>query len=75
MYIWVILKSLKNNYQAKKSFIVLWPLEKLVTKYMNMYLIFGINLKWTQWKIITTFIQNVASFCELMCLKNVEIIA
>ena len=39
------LKSLKKNYQAKKSFIVHWPVKKLVIKNMNMFLRFGLNFK------------------------------
>ena len=38
---WAILKSSKKNYLAKKSFTVSWPTEKLVTKNMNMFLMFG----------------------------------
>ena len=30
--------------------------EKLLAKNMNMFLLFGIYLKWKQWKIITTYI-------------------
>ena len=51
MSIWVILKSLKNNCQAKKIFIVPWPVEKLATKNMNIFWMFGIILKWKQGKI------------------------
>ena len=45
MSIWAILKSLKNNYQAKKSFIVCKESKKLVTKSMIMFLRFGTNFK------------------------------
>ena len=45
LIIWIILKSLKNNYQAKKGFIVLWSVKTLVTKSMNLFLMFWTNLK------------------------------
>ena len=38
MSIWVISKSLKTNYLAKKGFIVLWPTEELVKDYHDLYL-------------------------------------
>ena len=38
------------------SFIVPWLAEKLLTRNINMFLLFGINLKWKRWKIVTTFI-------------------
>ena len=38
------------------SFIVPWLAAKLLTRNMNMFLLFGINLKWKRWKIVTTFI-------------------
>ena len=41
----VIFKSLRKVYQAKKSFIVHWLIEKSVTKNMNMFLMFGKKLK------------------------------
>ena len=47
------LKSLKNNYQAKKSFVICYQVKKLVTKNRIMFLRFGTNLKWKLWKIIT----------------------
>ena len=39
MCIWMILKSLKKNYLAKKSYIVCWLIEKLLTKNMNTILL------------------------------------
>ena len=33
--------------------------KKIVIKSINMFLRFGINLKWKWWKIITTSTQNV----------------
>ena len=39
------LKSLKNNYQAKKSFVICYQVKKLVTKNRIMFLRFGTNLK------------------------------
>ena len=54
----VILESLKKNREAKKNFIVPLLVKKVVTKCMNMPLRFGINLKWKQWKIITTCTLN-----------------
>ena len=39
------LKSLKNNYQAKKSFVICYQVKKLVTKNKIMFLRFGTNLK------------------------------
>ena len=52
--IWVILKGLKKNCLAKKTFLIPLPIKKLVTKNVNMFLMFGIILKWKRWKIITT---------------------
>ena len=40
MSIWLILKSLKNNYSPKKSFIVCLLTEKLLTKNKSMLLTF-----------------------------------
>ena len=40
MSIWLILKSLKNNYSPKKSFIVCLLTEKLLTKNKSMLLMF-----------------------------------
>ena len=45
MNISAILENFKKNCLAEKSFIVLSPAEKLLTKNMNMFLMFGINLK------------------------------
>ena len=45
MNISVILKSLMNNFLAKKSFIVPWPAEEVLTKNMNMLLMFCKKLK------------------------------
>ena len=49
MSTWLILKSLKNNYQAEKSFIVSSQVKKLVAKNMIMLLRSGKNLKRKQW--------------------------
>ena len=49
MSTWLILKSLKNNYQAEKSFIVSSQVKKLVAKNMIMLLTSGKNLKRKQW--------------------------
>ena len=38
MNIWAILKNLKKNCLAQKSFIVSWTTEKLVTNNMNTFL-------------------------------------
>ena len=51
MSIWLILKSLKKNYRAKKSFIAD---RKITDKEYDILLTFRKNLKWKQWKIITT---------------------
>ena len=40
MSIWVILKGLKKNSLVKKVFLVPWSAEKLLTKNMNVFLIF-----------------------------------
>ena len=50
MNIWGSLESLKNNDQAKKSFIVRWQIKTSVTNVM--FFRFGTNLKWKRWKII-----------------------
>ena len=55
----VILESLKKNCQAKKIFLVPWLVEKLMTKNMDMFLRFGINLKRKRWNIITTCTSNL----------------
>ena len=62
MSIWVVSKNLKKSCLAKKGFIVPWPVEILVAKNMNMFIMFGINLKWKWWKIITTCIWNVTFY-------------
>ena len=54
MSVWVVLKILKKNYQAKKSFMARWKVKKLVINRMNMFLRFRIDLKWKRWKTITT---------------------
>ena len=50
-------------------------IEKLVTKNMNMFLMFAKNLKWKRWNIITTCIYK----CDVLLLadvfENLEIIA
>ena len=40
------MKSLNRSYLAKKSFIVPWPIQKLVKRSLIMFLRFRINLKW-----------------------------
>ena len=40
------LKNIRKYCLAKKSFIFPWLAEKLLTKNMNMFLMFGINFKW-----------------------------
>ena len=47
-------ESVKDNSQAKKSFIVPWPVKKWVINYMNMFLRFRIHFKWKRWIAITT---------------------
>ena len=42
-------------------------MEKLVTKNMNMFLMFGKNLKWKRWNIITTCIYK----CDVLLLADV----
>ena len=38
-------EGLRKNYRAKKSFIVCKLIEKLVTKNINMFLMFGEKMK------------------------------
>ena len=45
MSMWLVLKSLKNNYQTKKSFIVRLEVKKILTKNKIMFSRFGANLK------------------------------
>ena len=45
MSIRLVLKSLKEDCQAKKSFMVGWQAKKLVIKGMNMFLRYRIDLK------------------------------
>ena len=40
---------------------------------MNIFLRFGINLKWKHLKIITIYTQNAMFYSLLMCLRNFEI--
>ena len=40
---------------AEKRLIVRWQVKKLLKKSMNLFLRFGMYLKWKQWKIITTY--------------------
>ena len=42
-------------------------MEKLVTKNMNMFLMFAKNLKWKRWNIITTCIYK----CDVLLLADV----
>ena len=45
----------KEDFLSKEKFYnSLTDKKKLVIKNMNMFLRFGINLKWNQWKITTT---------------------
>ena len=72
MDIWVILRSLKENILAKISFIVLWLTAKLVTKNMNMFLMFEINVEMKTvkdyhglyLKCVTLLLANVFEFFE-----------
>ena len=54
MIIWVVFKSLKKVYQAKKSFIVLWQEKNTEKEYVHVPKA-GSNLKWEQRKAITTY--------------------
>ena len=45
MSMWLVLKNLKNNHQAKKSFIVRLEVKKIFTKNKIMFSWFGTNLK------------------------------
>ena len=53
MKIWVVLKSLKKDYQAKNSILVPWPVKKIVIKSINMskFLLTG----GFQWKDLKEF--------------------
>ena len=44
MSVWVVLKSLKKNCQAKKGFIVCWWVKHLLMKSMNMFLKFKMKI-------------------------------
>ena len=48
-----VLKSLKNNYQTRKSFIVPWTVKNSDTEYEHVFKTW-LNLKLEQWKIIAT---------------------
>ena len=73
MGIWVILKILKKNYLIKKSFVFTWRAKKLLTKSMNMFLMFEINFKWKQWEIVTTcFCHNLYLKCDVLLLADVS---
>ena len=64
MSTWVILENLKKNCETKKTFIVPadW-LRKLVTKTINMFLRFGMNLKWN---ILDLYLK-----CDVVLLADV----
>ena len=59
--------------KSKEKFIVPWPTETLLTRNMNIFVMFGVNLKWKQWKNIMTCISNVTFYCFPMSLKNLVI--
>ena len=48
-------EKFKEELLNKENLLVLWPTEKLLTKNMNMFFVFGTNLRWKRWKIITTY--------------------
>ena len=56
MNIWVILKKFKEELPGKEMFYSSLTNRKIKDKNMNMFLMFEINLKWKQGKIITTCI-------------------
>ena len=65
--VWMIFPkyiSLKKNLQTNKSFIVLWPVKKLVIKNMNMFLGLGIYFKWKT----TKEYQDLYLRCDVLLL-------
>ena len=64
---WEVLKSLKNNCQAKKSFIVCGQAKTLVIKSMNKFLSFGIDSKMKKMKEY----HDLYLKCEVLLLANV----
>ena len=61
MSIWVILKSLKKNCQAKKFYSSLTG-KKISDKNMNMFLRFGIHIKWKQNKRLSWVVLKTRCF-------------
>ena len=48
-----------NNFLAEQSFIVPWLAEEVLTKNMNILLMFFKKLKYKKWKIVMNCIQNM----------------
>ena len=55
-------EKFKEQLQSKEKFYSSLTGKKLVTKNMNMFLMFETNLKWKRWKIITNCI-SIVTFC------------
>ena len=70
MSIWVMLKGLKKNCLAKKSFIVREQVKRLATKGMIMPLSFGVNLKWKQWNYHDLYLKYHVLLLANVFLKN-----
>ena len=65
--VWMIFPkyiSLKKNLQTNKSFIVPWPVKKLVIENMNMFLGLGIHFKWKT----TKEYQDLYLRCDVLLL-------
>ena len=58
----------------QKDFILMniWViLKKLVTANMNMFLMFGKNLKWKRWTVIMIFIYVMLYLCDVLLLGDI----
>ena len=56
-------EKFKEKSPIKERFYSSLTTEKLVTKNMNMFLMFGKSFRWRRWKISTTCIENMKFYC------------
>ena len=49
-------EKFQEKFPSKEMFYSYYLIEALLTNNMNMFSMFGINLKWKRWKIVTTCI-------------------
>ena len=61
------MEKLKDNFQSKKKFIVIWPVKKVVIKSWNIFWRFGINLKQKRWNTNTTLTYKMCRSIIIWC--------